>query len=77
MDCLDDMGMDMECAEMPEEEECDEDAFFARNVARDPQFVTQLAVLSDRGDLVDDDAFHSPSPAARVCSEPGNDKMRA
>ena len=38
------------------------------------QFRREVVVLGHRGDLVDDDAFHDP---ARVCRDPGSDRMRA
>ena len=55
----------------------DEHAFLARDVGREAQLVAEFAVLRDRGDLVHDDAFHDAVPPARVCSEPGSDRMRA
>jgi hypothetical protein len=55
----------------------DEDALLAGDVVRDAQLLGELAVLRDRGDLVDDDTPHDPAPAARVCRAPGNDRMRA
>ncbi len=55
----------------------DQYAFFARDLGRNPQLVAQVTVLCDRGDLVDKNGFHDSPPAARVCSEPGSDRMRA
>ena len=55
----------------------DEDAFLTRNVTRKPKLVTEVAVLRNGCHFVDDDATHAHSPAARVCKEPGNDRMRA
>ncbi len=56
-------------------------AFLAGNLRGHPQLVSQLRMLRDRGNLVDEHGAHrvhgaSPAPPARLCSMPASEAMR-